>query len=111
MDRRYSQGRFYSGMRARGSQQERSDQIVRKYLGRAKMANHAAQSYGGSTGSSVPGESTAIGLEAGGVQRARGEQGRELRKVFEQQGSGGALGARAALRSARPLPLLPEFGD
>lgn len=100
MDRRYSQMRM-GGARAVDTR-ERSDGLVRQYLARARSQNHAAQSYGGSTGGA---SSANVGLGAS-VLTARNAEIGEGRAAFREAGSG-ALGARKSFGEARKLPDLP----
>jgi hypothetical protein len=101
MDRRYREARF-GGVRASNSRQQRSDGLVRQYLGRARRENHAAQSYGGSTGGA---SSANPGLGAENLGKRSAEMGAS-RQVFREAGSG-ALGARRSFGQARQLPELP----
>jgi len=93
MDRRYSEFRFYGGVRAVDTG-ARSEAIIRSNLARARRANQQAQSYGGSTGGSSSvggGNSVLIGRNA---------NIKDAREIFRKEGSG-ALGARANLAEVR----------
>jgi len=95
MDRRYSQSRFYSGIRAKSQRGDRADALVRSYLGRARKANADNQSYGGATGGVKSTDNR--GLD---TLLARNVGTKEARQIFKDYGSGD-LGARSALAEAR----------
>lgn len=101
MDRRYREAKL-NGVRASNASQERSDSLVRQYLGRARQQNHAAQSYGGSTGGPAS-ANTALGSRV--LAERSAQMGRD-RRIFRESGSG-ALGARKSFREARELPRIP----
>lgn len=94
MDRRYREARFNAP--ASDSRERQREGLVRQYLSRARSANHAAQSYGGSTGGA---SSANIGLGAE-VLASRSAAIGEGRQVFREAGSG-SLGARRSLAEAR----------
>lgn len=100
LDRRYRETRF-NGSVASNNGRRRSDGLVRQYLGRARQANHAAQSYGGSTG----GASSYDPNQGVKTLIARSEEVSRDREIFKQAGSG-QLGARKSLAEARDLPSL-----
>lgn len=95
MDRRYSQARFYGGLRASDRQQQQSDALVRSYLGQARKANADGQSYGGSTGGLKATDNSGLN-----TLLARNLELKEARQIFKDYGSGD-LGARASLAEAR----------
>lgn len=88
-----------NGVRASNSRRESSERLVRQYLGLARQGNHAAQSYGGSTGGA---KSANIGLGTD-VLRSRGREIGEKNRIFREAGSG-ALGARQSIGEMRNLP-------
>jgi hypothetical protein len=94
MDRRYKESRFYNGTRAGNSSSERSDQLVRSYLARARRARRAGQDYGGSTGGV---QSAGGGLA---VVAGRNQDIKDAREIFQTEGSG-SFGARANLAEVR----------
>lgn len=96
VDRRYSQTRFYNGAPASEQGERNKDALVKRYLARARSANAAGQSYGGSTG----GRSSANGNEGLTVLQQRNASIKDQRETFRQYGSG-ALGARASIAEAR----------
>lgn len=94
MDRRYTESRFYNGARANTGAREKSDQLVRSYLRRARNESRAAQDYGGSTG----------GVQSAGggiaVVSGRNVNIKDAREIFRSEGSG-AFGGRANLAELR----------
>lgn len=100
MDRRYSQSRFYDGTPAVPAQ-ERSEALVRRYLGAARQQAQADASYGGSTGG-VKSLAQPTGLL---VLQQRAQEAKDRGLIFKAQGSG-RFGARAAAWEARQLPEL-----
>lgn len=94
VDRRYSQGRFYSGSRASNDRAVASERLVRSYLERARAINRSAQTYGGSTGG--------ISSAGGGVAviAERGANIKDAREIFRAEGSG-AFGGRASVAEIR----------
>jgi hypothetical protein len=91
-----------NGTRASSTRQDRSDRLVRQYLGQARKQNHDSQSYGGSTGggkSFNPGQ----GIE---TLAARGKEIGSANQIFKEAGSG-SLGARRSAFESRQLPELP----
>lgn len=108
MDRRYTQARFYDGMRAIPSKEARSDALVKRYLERARNEARVGNSYGGSTGG-VSSIDSNRGLE---VIQSRNQSIAETREIFKELGSGAVggatLGARKLFNQARALPELPS---
>lgn len=94
MDRRYSQSRFYNGIRAASADGTRSDRLVRSYLARARKQNADGQSFGGSTGgnSSIGGGTAVIA--------SRNKDIKDAREIFRTEGSG-SFGGRANLAELR----------
>jgi hypothetical protein len=87
LDRRYSETRFYNGIRAGTTASDKGDRLVRAYLARARNENRAAQDYGGSTGG--------IRSAGGGmaVVTGRNVDIKDAREIFKTEGSG-SFGAR-----------------
>lgn len=98
MDRRYKETRL-NGVTASNSRRERSDSLVRSYLGQARRAYHSAQAYGGSSGGI---SSANVGLGASVLAERSAQMGRD-RAIFRESGSG-ALGGRRSFAQARELP-------
>ena len=89
MDRRYSGMRFYNGVRASNRGEQAAEKLLDSYMSNARSVSRKAQNYGGSTG----GNKSLSGNRGLEVIKQRNSKIGDLRKIFEQEGTG-RFGAR-----------------
>lgn len=91
MDRRYAEMSF-GGAKASDAGARRSEALVNRHLQYARLQNHRAQSYGGSTGSGA-------GFKGEPIQSVRAGDSQAQRQVFDEAGAGSARDTFEASRS------------
>lgn len=108
MDKRYSQSRFYNGIKGSNDRSKQADKLVERYKSRFYEQARNAQDYGGSTGGRKSLASYQTGLPPSkqtsntglNVLRERAKAIREKNRFFKEEGSG-VFGGRAEMGRMR----------
>ena len=92
MDKRYSGMRFYNGVKASTNGKEKAERLLRSYMANVRKVNRQNEDYGGSTGGIKSAQSNQ-GLQ---VLKQRSARQADLRRIFQEEGTGRFGGRKEA---------------